>query len=92
MGSSKKLSFLLRHSDIPDEQGWISIEDLVNKFGYTEQSQRQNVANDAKHRYEISGNAKRVRAPYGHSNHVHIKLEITEPPATSIMALLIIFV
>ena len=38
MGSSKKLSFLLRHSDIPDEQGWISIEDLVNKFGYTEQS------------------------------------------------------
>ena len=81
MGTSKKLSYLLRHSDLPDKQGWISVEDLVSKFDYTEQGLRQIVANDAKHRYEFSEDNKSVRALYGHSNHVHIQWEITEPPA-----------
>ena len=81
MGTSKKLSYLLRHSDMPEEQGWISVEDLVSKFDYTEQGLRQIVANDAKHRYEFSEDNKSVRALYGHSNHVHIQWEITEPPA-----------
>lgn len=80
MGTSKKLSYLLRHSDMPDEQGWISVEDLVSKFDYTEQGLRQIITNDAKHRYEFSEDFKCVRALYGHSNHVHIRWEITEPP------------
>lgn len=81
MGTSKKLSYLLRHSDMPDEQGWISVEDLVSRFGYTEQGLKQIVANDVKHRYEFSEDLKRVRALYGHSNHVHIQWDVTEPPA-----------
>lgn len=72
---------MLRHSDMPDEQGWISVEDLVSKFDYTEQGLRQIVANDAKHRYELSEDYKRVRALYGHSNHVRIQWEAAEPPA-----------
>lgn len=82
MGTSKKLSYLLRHSDLPDKQGWISVEDLVSRFGYTEQGLKQIVANDAKRRYEFSEDLKRVRALYGHSNHVHIQWEAAEPPAT----------
>lgn len=81
MGTSKKLSYLLRHSDVPDEQGWISVEDLVSRFGYTEQGLKQIVANDEKKRYEFSEGLKSVRALYGHSNHVHIQWDITEPPA-----------
>ena len=82
MGTSKKLSYLLRHSDLPDEQGWISVEDLVSRFGYTEQGLKQIVANDAKHRYEFSEDYNRVRALYGHSNHVRIQWEKVEPPVT----------
>ena len=80
MGTSKKLSYLLRHSDLPDEQGWISVEDLVNRFGYTEQSLKQIVANDEKHRYEFSDDGEKVRAIYGHSNHVHIQWAESIPP------------
>ena len=82
MGTSKKLTYLLRHSDVPDEQGWISVEDLVDKFGYTEQSLKQIVSNDSKHRYEFSEDSKSVRALYGHSNHVRIQWETAKPPAT----------
>lgn len=81
MGASKKLSYLLRHSDLPDEQGWILVEDLIDKFGYTEQGLKLIVANDAKHRYEFSEDAKSVRAIYGHSNHVKIEYESSVPPA-----------
>ena len=82
MGTSKKLSYLLRHSDLPDKQGWISVEDLVSRFGYTEQGLKHIVANDAKHRYEFSEDFKNIRALYGHSNHVHIQCVTSEPPAT----------
>lgn len=80
MGTSKKLSYLLRHSDLPDEQGWIPIEKLVLDYGYTEQSLKQIVANDEKHRYEFSDDGKKVRAIYGHSNHVHIQWAELIPP------------
>lgn len=82
MGTSKRLSYLLRHSNVPDEQGWISIEKLVNEYGYTEQSLRQIVANDSKQRYEFSDDFMSVRALYGHSNHVCLQYEVAEPPAT----------
>ena len=80
MGASKKLSYLLRHSDVPDDQGWIPLEKLVQDYGYTEQCVRQIVANDEKHRYEISDDDKSVRALYGHSNHVHIQWPEAIPP------------
>ena len=80
MGTSKKLLYLLRHSDVPDEQGWISIDKLVLDYGYTEQSLKQIVANDEKHRYEFSDDGTNVRAIYGHSNHVHIQWAESIPP------------
>lgn len=80
MGTSKKLSYLLRHSDVPDDQGWISVEKLVQDYSYTEQSLKQIVANDEKHRYEFSDDGKEVRALYGHSNHVHIQWPEAIPP------------
>ena len=80
MGASKKLSYLLRHSDLPDEQGWIPLEKLILGYGYTEQSLKQIVTNDEKHRYEFSDDEKKVRAIYGHSNHVHIQWKEAIPP------------
>lgn len=80
MGASKKLSYLLRHSDVPDDQGWIPVEKLVQDYGYSEQSLKQIVANDAKRRYEFSNDGKRIRAIYGHSNHVRIHYEPSIPP------------
>lgn len=80
MGASKKLSYLLRHSDVPDEQGWISLEKLIFDYCYTGQSLKQIVANDEKHRYEFSDDGKNVRAIYGHSNHVRIPWEEAIPP------------
>lgn len=80
MGASKKLSYLLRHSDVPDDQGWIPLEKLVQDYDYTEQCVRQIVANDEKHRYEISDDDKSVRALYGHTNHVHIQWPEAIPP------------
>lgn len=82
MATSKKLSYLLRHSEFPDEQGWIPVEVLVRDFGYTEQSLKQIVANDEKGRYEFSDDGKKVRAIYGHSNHVRIQWEVAMPPKT----------
>ena len=82
MGTSKKLSYLLRHSDLPDEQGWLSLEKLILDYGYTEQSLKQIVTNDEKHRYEFSDDEKNVRAIYGHSNHVRILWEEAIPPKT----------
>lgn len=80
MGTSKKLSYLLRHSDLPDEQGWLPLEKLILDYGYTEQSLKQIVANDEKHRYEFSDDGKKVRALYGHSNHVCISWKEAIPP------------
>ncbi len=80
MGTSKKLAYLLRHSDLPDEQGWLPVEVLVRDYDYTEQSLKQIVANDEKHRYEFSEDAKNVRALYGHSNHVRIYWDVAIPP------------
>lgn len=82
MATSKKLSYLLRHSDFPDEQGWMSKEVLILNYGYSEQSLRQIVSNDAKHRFEFSEDGLKVRALYGHSNHVRIKWEEATPPKT----------
>lgn len=82
MGASKKLAYLLRHSDLPDEQGWLSLETLILDYGYSEQSLKQIVANDPKRRYELSEDLKSVRALYGHSNHVRIQWEVTTPPKT----------
>lgn len=80
MGTSRKLAYLLRHSDVPDEQGWISLEKLIFDYCYTGQSLKQIVANDEKHRYEFSDDGKKVRALYGHSNHVRIHYEPSIPP------------
>ena len=82
MDTSKKLSYLLRHSDVPNEQGWIPVDKLVKEFGYTEKNLRQIVCSDVKHRYEFSADFKCVRALYGHSNHVCLQYEIAIPPAT----------
>lgn len=80
MASSKKISYLLRHSELPDEQGWIHLEKLIQNYGYTEQSLKQIVVNDEKHRYEFSDDGEKVRALYGHSNHVRISWEMAIPP------------
>lgn len=80
METSRKLSYLLRHSDLPDNQGWLALETLILDYGYTEQSLKQIVANDEKHRYEFSEDSLKVRALYGHSNHVRIQWEVATPP------------
>nr|8TFI_A Chain A, Probable RNA 2'-phosphotransferase [Pyrococcus horikoshii OT3]8TFX_A Chain A, Probable RNA 2'-phosphotransferase [Pyrococcus horikoshii OT3]8TFY_A Chain A, Probable RNA 2'-phosphotransferase [Pyrococcus horikoshii OT3] len=80
---SKLMAYILRHSPWefglePDEEGFVSIEELVNAVRkvypwVTEEYIREIVERDEKGRYEIRGN--KIRARYGHSYPVILRHE-----------------
>ena len=77
---SKRLAYLLRHSSLPDTQGWMLIADLIARHGFTHELLKEIIYNDEFGRYEFSGDRSAVKARYGHTNHVHIKLPPAVPP------------
>ena len=78
--NSKRLAYLLRHSDLPDRNGWIRASVLINEMSITLQMLRVIVKEDTKRRFEFSEDESSVRALYGHSIDVDLKLESTTPP------------
>ncbi len=87
---SKKLSFLLRHSQKPLyidlNGGWANVDEIIEvlKARYPETDKailEQIVAEDKKGRYSFNDNHTKIRANQGHSiSGVVIEMEQPEPP------------
>lgn len=78
--NSKRLAYLLRHSDLPDRNGWVGVGVLLNEMSITLPMLQDIVAKDTKGRFEFSEDESSVRALYGHSIDVDLELEPTTPP------------
>ena len=77
---SKRLAYLLRHSNLPDYNGWVKVSVVVGILGLSLQDLQQIVESDNKGRFEFSEDKSSVRALYGHSIDVNLGLEPTIPP------------
>ena len=77
---SKRLAYLLRHSNLPDYNGWIKVSVVLGNLGLSLQDLQQIVESDNKGRFEFSEDKSSVRALYGHSIDVNLGLEPTIPP------------
>lgn len=78
--NSKRLAYLLRHSDLPDRNGWVRVDVLLNEMSITLPMLQGIVAEDTKGRFEFSEDESSVRALYGHTIVVDLELEPTTPP------------
>lgn len=77
---SKRLAYLLRHSDLPGYNGWVKMSIVLGNLGLSLQDLQQIVESDNKGRFEFSEDKSSVRALYGHSIDVNLGLEPTMPP------------
>ena len=77
---SKRLAYLLRHSDLPGYNGWVKASVVLGDLGLSLQDLQQIVESDNKGRFEFSEDKSSVRALYGHSIDVNLGLEPTIPP------------
>ena len=86
VSKGKHLSFILRHGKDEFEQGlidmhgWMSIDDLVNKKGFTRELIEEIVITNNKSRYEYNNDHTKIRARQGHSIPVDVELKETRPP------------
>ena len=78
--NSKRLAYVLRHSDLPDRNGWVRVGVLLNEMSITLPILQGIVAEDTKGRFEFSEDKSSVRALYGHTIDVNLGLEPTIPP------------
>ena len=77
---SKRLAYLLRHSCLPDHNGWVNISVLVQEYNFIAHEIERIVFEDAKGRFEFSDEGLSVRALYGHSINVNLELGTIQPP------------
>lgn len=79
--ASKALSYFLRHSiDFVDKDNWAETDKIVEKIasqfdGFTADILKQIVTEDGKKRYCLDCSGTKIRANYGHSNNLRLKLE-----------------
>ena len=86
---SKRLSKILRHHPERigvklDKNGWISVDELIEKFGMPPLSMEILeivVAENDKKRFAFNDDKTKIRANQGHSVKIDLGLEPTEPPA-----------
>lgn len=76
---SCRLSYLLRHSSLPDAYGWVNTATFIKMHGYTRQELNELVSKDAKGRFEFSENKTAVRARYRHSVEVIVDIAPNVP-------------
>ena len=82
---SKKLSYLLRHSQDPLhislEGGWAKVETILDALQISQTQLEQIVAEDEKMRYSFDASGTKIRANQGHSiPGVQIEFASPEPP------------
>jgi len=78
---SKRLAYLLQHSNLPDKYGWVSVDVLCKESGYKEHIIRTLVLFDDKGRFIFSDDQMKVRALYGHSIKIESDAVPMQPPA-----------
>ena len=83
--TSKRLSYLLRHSQEPLyislEGGWASVSAILNALHISKSELEQIVAKDEKMRYSFDKSGAKIRANQGHSiPGVRIEFTSPEPP------------
>lgn len=83
--TSKRLSYLLRHSQDPlyisPEGGWAEVETILNALQFSRTQLEQIVAEDEKMRYAFDKSGTKIRANQGHSiPGVQIAFASPEPP------------
>ena len=83
--ASKKLSYLLRHSQDPLyislDGGWAKVEAILDALQISQTKLEQIVAEDEKMRYSFDKSGTLIRANQGHSiPGVHIEFASPEPP------------
>ncbi len=83
---SKRLSFMLRHSQKPLyidlRDGWANVNVILDALGISRSTLEEIVAEDQKGRYSFDTTGTRIRANQGHSiPGVWIEMEEPEPPA-----------
>lgn len=77
---SKRLAYLLRHSNLPDHNGWVKVSVVLGDLGLSLQDLQQIIESDNKGRFEFLEDKTSVRALYGHTIDVNLGLEPTIPP------------
>lgn len=77
---SKRLAYLLRHSYLPNHNGWVSISVLIQEYNFIIQDLEHIVFEDTKGRFEFSNDGLSVRALYGHTINVDLELIPSSPP------------
>lgn len=82
----KFLSYILRHgkkeyaAGYINEKGWMKVDTLVDKYGFTHKLLEELVATNNKQRYEFDQSHKNIRARQGHSIPVDVDLKEATPP------------
>lgn len=82
---SKFLSLVLRHKPgkigiVLDENGWVSVRDLLSKSGLDRTALDTIVEQNNKKRFEFNDNKTMIRARQGHSVDVDLAYEPADPP------------
>lgn len=86
VSKGKYLSYILRHGKeefedgLIDGNGWMSIDDLVSKKGFTKELIDEIVKTNSKSRYEYNEDGTKIRARQGHSIPVDVELREVRPP------------
>lgn len=78
--NSKHLAYLLRHSNLPNYNGWVKVDVVLSELGVPLLDIQKIVNEDVKGRFEFSEDKTSVRALYGHSIDVDLELELKFPP------------
>ena len=79
------LSYILRHKPEKiglklNKNGWVYVNELVEKSGLTLEEIQQIVLNNNKKRYSFSEDGIKIRANQGHSVKVDVELKEVNPP------------
>ncbi len=79
---SKTLSYLPRHDKTApvEDGGWLSVDYITQTNGIAKDEILFIVRKDTKKRFELSENATKVRALYGHSLKVDLSYVCKTPP------------
>jgi len=85
---SRHMSKLLRHDPedlILDKNGYVLVDDLLNKKGITKEELDWIVDTNSKKRFAYNEDQTKIRASQGHNKKLEIKVEMKESPRMEVL-------